>query len=138
MTRKKFGKEIATAVQYILNKQNSDGSFSCELLQEKSVFYSSLVLDSLCTSKEIFAKHKNQIKKLKSWIINKQYSDGRFEGTNFLVIPNPNMKTWNATENSFTINRYGSGNSITGEVSGLFTTAIASRALRRFSLFAVL
>ncbi len=134
IARNCFEHEINVSTEYILKQQNPDGSFSCEVLKNKSVFYSALVLDTLCASEKLYVQYEGQVDKLKMWILKNQYTDGRFDGTNFLVIPNPNVKEWDIDDHTFKINKSGGGNTITGEVSGLFTTAIAARALKRYTM----
>jgi len=132
LNRSQFGDEIHSSIKYILEHQNDDGSFSCELLEKKSLFYSAMVLDTLCASENVYTKYAKQIESLKDWILKNQLDDGSFESTNFLVIPSPNVTKWKVENNDFKINSFGSGGSITGEVSGLFTTAIVNRGLRRY------
>ncbi len=135
INRNRFDDEIDSSVRYILDHQNEDGSFSCELLDRKSLFYSAMILDMLCYSEKIFVLYKDEIERLKDWILKNQLDDGSFEGTNFLVIPNPDVLNWDPDKSNFKINNFGSGNSITGEISGLFTTAIVARGLRRYRAF---
>lgn len=118
---------------YIISRQGANGSYSCEVLFRESVFYTSLVLDTVCSSPQWADKYKREAMKMKKWIVSKQYEDGAFPGSDFLVIPNPGVTSWHKKKNNFLVNSAGGGNSITGEVASLFSTAVTVRALRRFS-----
>jgi len=127
-----FGGEIKQTLQFILSQQNKDGSFSCEVLKQKSVFYTALVLDTLCASPDLFMSFKAQAVRMKDWILTNQYEDGAFAGSNFLVIPKPATMKWQPAKHPFKVNSAGGGNSVTGEIANLFSTAVSLRALDRY------
>lgn len=127
-----LGSLIDEGASQIVKNQNGNGSFSCEVLKKESAFYTALALDTFCSSPSLFKRHQKNIMQMKEWLLTQQYSDGSFSGSDFLVIPNPNVKSWSVLKNSFTVRKTGGGNSITGEVANLFTTAISNRALKRF------
>jgi len=126
-------KIIHRALKTLLNKQSKDGSFKCDVLNSESVFYTSLVLDTLSQDAEIFKMYTQKIEKMKSWILSRQYEDGSFENSNFLVIPNPTSDT-DGNYKYFKINKAGGGRSITGEIAGLFSTATAFKALSSYGV----
>ena len=127
-----FGDQIRQSLLYIVSKQNKDGSFSCEVLKQKSVYYTALVLDTICASPDVFVDFEVSAIRMKNWILANQHEDGAFTGSNFLVIPNPTTMSWYPFKRRLQINNAGGGNSITGEVANLFSTAVALRALRRY------
>lgn len=121
------------AMDFIIKQQNTDGSFSCEVLKNKSAFYTAMVLDTICVSEKLFSRYRENATSMKDWLLEHQYSNGYFNGSDFLVIPNPNVIRWNETSNTFKLRKTGGGNSITGEIANLFSTAVGFRALQRFS-----
>lgn len=123
---------IELSINSIIRQQNNDGSFSCDVLKNKSVFYTALVLDTICASELTSQKYKRQAVAMKDWILSQQYSNGHFMGSDFLVMPNPNVVHWKPSSSSFKLKRTGGGNTITGEIASLFSTAISYRALSRF------
>lgn len=127
--------EIKNSVESLLSLQNKNGSFSCPISKNESAFYSSLVLDTLCADNEIFSQYRSSTKKIKNWLLKNQLQSGNFENTDFLVIPNPFLKKWDSEKVTFMKNKYGAGNSITGEQYGLFTTAIAHSALKKYQQY---
>jgi hypothetical protein len=126
-------KIIHTALEHLLSRQLPQGGFACDILKSESVFYTALVLDAVCQDAEIFLKYKHQAEKMKEWILARQYQDGAFENSNFLVIPNYSSDSKQGYQ-SLRVNKAGGGGSITGEVAGLFSTAVAYRALRSYQL----
>ncbi|PJJ53146.1 squalene cyclase [Hymenobacter chitinivorans DSM 11115] len=128
-----FAAEITQALDYIIRKQNKDGSFSCEILKQKSVFYTALVLDTISASPALFATYQAPATRMKDWLLANQYEDGGFTGSNFLVIPNPTTLNWYQSKKRLKINKAGGGNSITGEIANLFSTAVSLRALQRYN-----
>lgn len=128
----RFADQINLSVESLMSHQHEDGSFSCEVLNEKSVFYTALVLDTITADLDLSRRYSKEITMMKDFILKNQFDDGGFKGTHFLVIPNPNQKNWSAKKAEFKRNIAGGGNTITGEISNLFTTAVSHRALRRF------
>jgi squalene-hopene/tetraprenyl-beta-curcumene cyclase len=125
---------IKKAVSKIIAGRNTDGSYSCELTGEKSAFYTAMVLDTFSSSEKLMRYATPHMSKTSEWLLDNQREDGHFAGTNFLVIPNPTVKKWNPSNHGFKVNKAGAGNSITGEIAGLFSTAVASRALERYAV----
>ncbi|MCD9019438.1 prenyltransferase/squalene oxidase repeat-containing protein [Parachryseolinea silvisoli] len=124
---------ILQSLDFLLKKQNSDGSFSCDVLKQKSVFYTALVLDACCASQELYNRYRKPVESMKNWMLQNQYTNGAFEGSTFLAIPNPDVVRWTTNNTSFKVNRQGGGNTVTGEFAHLFTTAVSQQALSRYS-----
>jgi squalene-hopene/tetraprenyl-beta-curcumene cyclase len=127
-----FSARINKAVDFMMRHQNEDGSYSCEVLKKPSAFYTALVLDTVCSNGDLYIRNADAAKKMQQWLLGKQYSNGRFDGTDFLVIPNPNVINWKPSTQNYEIKKNGGSNSITGEVANLFSTAVAQRALERY------
>lgn len=125
----KYDSIIKKAIRSLIQHQNNDGSFSCDVLKTKSVFYTSLVLSTVCYDKSIYLKYEKRAEKMKMFILKNQFDDGGFQGSNFLVIPQPNSVMEKKPDHNFKINIAGGGNAITGEVSNLFSTSVALNAL---------
>ena len=123
---------IDNALKYLLSRQSKDGSFKCDVLKTKSVFYTSLVLEMLCQSPELFKKYEQKAEKMKDWLLTKQYDNGAFESTNFLLIPMASTPD-KVAPRQYKLNKAGGTGSITGEVAGLFSTATALKALSNYA-----
>jgi squalene-hopene/tetraprenyl-beta-curcumene cyclase len=129
-----FSPRIEKAINHILANQNADGSYSCEVLKKPSAFYTALVLDTICFNERLYKTHSDSASKMQQWLLANQYSNGRFEGTDFLVIPNPNVTSWKPSTQNYELKKNGGSNSITGEIANLFSTAVAQRALERYRI----
>lgn len=125
---------IYKAVHSVMGNQNRDGSFSCDVLKQKSVFYTSMVLSTICYEKSLYLKYQKRADRMQEYILQNQYDDGGFQGSNFLVIPQPNSTSAKATEQVYKINSIGGSNVVTGEVSNLFSTSISLSALKSLRL----
>ncbi|CAL1517711.1 prenyltransferase/squalene oxidase repeat-containing protein [Chitinophaga sp. MM2321] len=124
--------EAEKAMDYVMRSIRPNGSYACDMITGESVFYTSLVLDTLCASPQWVAQYRKEMMGMKKWILSHQYRNGAFPGTDFLVIPNPGTIKWNNKQHTFRLNKSGGGNTITGEIASLFSTAVATRALKRF------
>ncbi|MEO9004783.1 MAG: prenyltransferase/squalene oxidase repeat-containing protein [Ginsengibacter sp.] len=126
-------KIIDKAIKSLLARQGRDGSFSCDLLNTKNVFYTSLILDTLCSDGELSVRYGKQIEKMKNWILGKQYEDGSFENSNFMVLPYlPSASRKTGT--TYKIDHASGTGSVTGEIAGLFSTVSAYKALTNYKL----
>lgn len=119
----------------LMRQQAEDGSFACDMLQEKSVFYSSMVLDLLCQKPEIYDQYREGVNLTKSWILSNQHEDGSFTKSNFLAIPSTISPSRDAM-GSYEYNIKGGTQTITGEVEGLFSSAMALKALTKYKSIA--
>jgi hypothetical protein len=129
-----LNKYINTALKFIISQQNKDGSFSCDTLKNKSVFYTSLVLDTITQDKTIFTKYRRNALKMTAWLLKKQFEDGAFQGSNMLIIPKAGIGKRKISHQKFNINFAGGNNIITGDVSNLFTTSVTLKALNDFKI----
>lgn len=125
-------KPVHNAVKYLLSRQGKDGSFKCDVLKKQSVFYTALVLNMLCSSGKLFSKYKGRAEKMKNWLLTKQFDNGAFESTDFLLIPFTNAAAGQPAATDFRLNKAGGTGSVTGEVAGLFSTAVAVNALKGY------
>ena len=132
LEKEDFSAEIDKALSAIVHQQNKDGSFSCDVLKQPSVFYTALVLSTLCSSPVYYRLYEKNVTAMKDWLLKRQYENGSFAGSDFLVIPNPNTTRWSASRNTFTINHSGGGNTITGEIASLFSTTASLNALTKY------
>jgi squalene cyclase len=124
---------IYKIVSNLLSRQCKDGSFKCDVIKKKSVLYSAMILDMLCHSPVLFKKYASKIEILVKWLLTKQYENGSFEGTDFLVIPTTNTSLLQDANYNMKINRAGGTGSINGEIAGLFTTSVTLSALNKYN-----
>lgn len=127
----KYENIIHKLIERLISLQNNDGSFSCDILNEKSVFYSSMVLETLCSRDDLLEMYHNQIDLSKTWIVEQQYKDGSFKSPNFLLVPDYNVK------DSYSVSTWknsvlAASNAITGEFSNLFSTSVTLSALDKY------
>lgn len=104
--------------------QNPDGSFSDGY--GTNFFYSGLALDSYVLE---YRKYKNEVENLVSHILRNQYSDGSWENSHSLQIPNAGGLIPEKIE--FTISTRGT-NVRAKEFNRLFTTSTILRALANY------
>lgn len=123
--------DLSNTYRYMMKNQNKDGSFSCDMLNEKSVFYSSMVLDLLAQDNQLLLRYKDQAVAICEWLLKNQYEDGSFVNSNFLAIPATTSKTRDAS-GEFEFDLKGGTQTITGEVAGLFSGVMAFRALTNY------
>ena len=126
-------KIIHKAVKSLVARQCPDGSFRCDYLHTKNVFYTSLILDTLCRDKELFKMYAKQVEKMKTWILDKQYEDGSFENSNFMLYQYSSSAS-DKKENSYKISNASGAGSITGDIAGLYSTVSAYKALTNYEL----
>ena len=120
------------AISRLVKMQKADGSFICNYAKTGSAFYTALVLDLLCSDKVLKERYAQAIDKGVKWLLDNQFQDGSFPNTNFLAIPNPDVKKWNFSRSAGSLNRFGGGNSITGEQYSCYTTAVVHSALTKY------
>jgi squalene-hopene/tetraprenyl-beta-curcumene cyclase len=123
--------QLRDSAAYLMSRQLKDGSFKCDTLGEKSVFYTAMVLDLLCSIPVLMKKYERKAGQMKDWLLTKQFENGSFENTSFLLIPNTADVTKSPTA-SYAKNTAGGTGSITGEIAGLFSTAVAFKALAAY------
>jgi len=121
---------IDRALTHLMSRQNRDGSFSCDTLKTKSVFYTSMVLNTISRDKLIYAKFNKNASKMKTWLLRKQFDDGAFQGSNMLLIPKAGIGKKGLPNQKFNINFAGGNNIITGDMANLFTTSVTLQALK--------
>lgn len=92
---------IEEGIKSLLKGQNQDGSFG-DNYTISSPFYTGLVLDTLCTTRDSYVSYKNEIDNAFNWLKFAQMSDGSFTPTPSLQIPETGVidpseiKTWRA------------------------------------------
>ncbi len=129
LNKEKHKETIHATISFLFKKQNADGSFSCDLLQEKNVFYSAMVLDLVLNQPELKLHYHKEIELLIDWILSQQLENGSFKAGYVLAIPDP------SSENRDNGKPYHKGfkhlgtQSIAPEVGGLFSTVMAVKAL---------
>ena len=119
------------AINAIHQAQNRNGSFGDSFLSE-SAFYTGLISDALSSSKELYIRNRNEVKKSVEWIVNNQFDDGSWPETNAMRLPS--FKTKNPNEiASWPISRTGL-NVRAVEFNRLFSTATCISALNSYGL----
>ncbi len=107
--------------------QNDEVKFN-ELMS--NFFYQGLVLDALCSSKELFVKYKKTIQVITSNMVKKQYNDGSWLSNYCLRIPHISIINPDH-QNVWTKDGLGA-NIIISDYHRLFTSSICLSALNKY------
>ncbi|MCX8491071.1 MAG: hypothetical protein ORN54_08385 [Cyclobacteriaceae bacterium] len=129
VTDQELKQMINKSVESIVKSQNKNGSFG-DKNNKDSVFYTALVIDSICDNPDMFIKAKKQINNAVEWLLSTQMSDGSWLSTHALRIPAPNildpskLELWPVDTKGVNIRPK--------EFSRLFTTSVSLSALSKF------
>lgn len=116
---------VEEIINQVEENQNINGSFSDPY--GESIFYTSLLVSALCRPK-YFKRYNRLIKRAARYILENQYADGSWPGSNSLQIPEPES----LTPGIYTVASEVGVNVRSKEFNRLFTTSATIKALTRY------
>ena len=122
---------IKKSLYSIFKKANTNGSFGTEYDPE-SVFFTALVLDTICTNESVYSLFKQEAFTISQWLVNNQFTDGSFNPSYILRIPAPQIqfpdevKSW-STEANIPVNV------VKKDIMRLYTTSTVCSAMMKYN-----
>lgn len=120
---------VDKCLTYLFQLQNANGSFGDHFTKSSS-FYTALVVESCCSSRDYYQRFKNKIDKAVYWLQKNQMADGTWDGTAALRMPSPEVKKpdkiafWKEDTKGLNIR--------VPEINRLFSTVICIAALAKY------
>src|SRR5215204_325404 len=124
---------IQKTLASVFQKANENGSFGT-LYDSESIFFTALVLDTICTNESVYNLYRKEAHRLSQWFMNNQYTDGSFKSSYILRIPAPHIqfpsevKNW-STETNIPVNV------VKKDIMRLYTTSTVCSAMMKYNRF---
>jgi hypothetical protein len=124
--------EIQEITDNIVLQTNPNGSYGTDFDTE-SCFYTALVLDTLCSSENIFYLYKKEIVQGIHWLQAQQFTDGSFPPSFILRIPAPDVLfPEDIPTSDWSRNQASPVNVVKQDMMRMFTTSLACSALQKY------
>ncbi|WP_345235767.1 prenyltransferase/squalene oxidase repeat-containing protein [Hymenobacter saemangeumensis] len=124
---------INSAVEALLNLQLADGGFGTALPAPvaSSAYYTGLVLDTICSDAELFARYRPQADKACNWLLRHQHTDGSWSSSALMQIPSPEVQQPQKEVSTWRLSSSGT-NIIVEDEMRVFSTVIAMKAISAY------
>lgn len=83
-------KLVQESIQKVLSMMNDNGSFADDF-SSSNVFYTGLVLGTLCYDKRFYSMYSDKADSIVKWLLTSQFDDGSFPSSTCLRVPAPNV-----------------------------------------------
>lgn len=126
-----LSKTVTNVIDRMLKKRNDDGSFGTAFDRE-SAFYTALVLDMLCTTRNVYSAYKKDADELATWLMHNQLTDGSFYPSYILRVPAPDIREPSDIEN-WSTEAAMPVNVVKKDIMRLYTAAVVCSAMMKYN-----